>query len=1326
MRKIFLIAIVIYSLNASTTIAQTVVPAGSVSGTWTIAGSPYLIQGSIQIPDGSTLTIQPGVTVNFQGHYKFNVQGRLLAIGTITDTITFTAANTTDGWKGIRYEDTPMINDSSKILFCKFQYGKVSGGSGYDTHGGALFLKNFSKVIISNCLISNCDAINGGGIYCFSSSNISIYYNTISNNTAIYGGGIYIDGCTPSVSNNIISNNTASYGGGFYFVYCSPSLINNTISNNSAVNGGAICCRLVGQPTFRNTILWGNTASTSGAQVFLETEDSDPNFYYCDVQGGTAAFGINGNIYSGTYQNNINSDPLFVAPSGGSGTGYNSLYADWSLQNTSPCIDAGEPNGTYPSTDIAGNPRVTVCRIDIGAYEYQTGIPLAVSLSVSQPILCNGAATAGIEASVSGGVAPYTYLWSTGDTTANINGLIAGTYTVTVSEVSYGCTLTKSIILTESPAISVYAGTDTSIICGGYVQLNANPQWATLNSNTTTNLSSVFFTDENTGYAVGNFGKILKTINGGADWTIQTNSISNGLNSVYFSNTDTGYSVGNGSIIKTTNGGTNWTQQLSGPPISMLNSVYFANSAIGYVAGDSANVGIILKTSNGGTNWTQQTIGTAPGLRSVYFINKDTGYVAGGFGTILKTSNGGTNWTQQTSGTNSQLRAVYFADANTGFAVGDGGTIVKTSNAGINWTSQVSGIGYLLCSVYFINTDTGYVAGDNGTILKTTNGGSSWVKQTGGATFFLRSVHFPDAVSGYAVGLSGKILKLPELVSYSWSPANGLNATDISNPKASPNATTNYIVTATTGNGCIVIDSVMVFVNPLTANAGMDKTIICGGTAQLDSVTSIYTGTGVLSYLWSPSIELNYDTISNPTATATSDTTYFVTVTTPNGCVATDSVTVYVNPLTANAGMDKTIICGGTAQFDSITSNYTGTGTLSYLWSPATGLNYDTIPNPSATVTGNTTYFVTVTTPNGCTAIDSVTVLVNLLAITGTDGAIICGDSTTLNTSANYTGTGVLTYSWLPTMGLDSSNVANPVATINSNQTYTVTVITPNGCIATDDVSVSIIPMNAPEICIVGVDSTNKNLIVWNKPVSNAIDSFFIYRETNITNVYQKTGAVSYDSFSIFSDTNSFPDVQSNKYKISIKDDCGLESDRSAPHNTMHLAINQGMGTTWNLIWNAYQGFTVSTYNVYRGSDPNNLQLIGTSSGSSTAYSDLIAPSGYLYYQVEVVSPNSCNPSKSYNTSRSNISTNNPNGIYENSNAPDLFSIHPNPSNDDIAVETFQKCDIDILNIEGQIIKSINGKENHTTIDISGFASGMYFVKVKTEKGVSVKKFVKQ
>ncbi|MFA5781571.1 MAG: T9SS type A sorting domain-containing protein, partial [Bacteroidales bacterium] len=79
------------------------------------------------------------------------------------------------------------------------------------------------------------------------------------------------------------------------------------------------------------------------------------------------------------------------------------------------------------------------------------------------------------------------------------------------------------------------------------------------------------------------------------------------------------------------------------------------------------------------------------------------------------------------------------------------------------------------------------------------------------------------------------------------------------------------------------------------------------------------------------------------------------------------------------------------------------------------------------------------------------------------------------------------------------------------------------------------------------------------------------------------------------------------------------------------------------------------------------------------------------------------------------------------------IQIFPNPASNYLTIEIpclagrqAQKSEIKILNIEGQVLKSMNTEEVHATLDISGFARGMYFIKVKTEKGVAVKKFVKE
>lgn len=358
------------------------------------------------------------------------------------------------------------------------------------------------------------------------------------------------------------------------------------------------------------------------------------------------------------------------------------------------------------------------------------------------------------------------------------------------------------------------------------------------------------------------------------------------------------------------------------------------------------------------------------------------------------------------------------------------------------------------------------------------------------------------------------------------------------------------------------------------------------------------------------------------------------------------------------------------------------------------------------------------------------------LTLTSTDRFITCGTTPTLNIYTNYKGKGTLEYNWNPSTGLSNPNIANPVAKLKNNMTYVVTVKTTEGCQLLDTFRVYLQPMDSPSICIVGVDSTtNKNIIIWDKPYSTSIDSFFIYKETDVTDVYDIIGALDYKSNSIFMDNNSHPDIQSNKYKVSLKDSCGFESEKSAAHKTMHLAINQGQNNTWNLIWEPYEGFTVSSYNIYRGTSSKNLQLIGTTSGGSTQYSDFSALSGYVYYQIEVVSPNVCNPSgysskkaAAISTSRSNIASNSPLGTTSLTN-PESFAIYPNPATDQLFIESEPNSGdyvIEITNMEGQQILKQTLKLQQTHINISFLHSGLYIVKITSGRGVTTEKLVKR
>lgn len=91
--------------------------------------------------------------------------------------------------------------------------------------------------------------------------------------------------------------------------------------------------------------------------------------------------------------------------------------------------------------------------------------PVIINSLIASNVNCNGGSDGSINVFPSGGTIPFTYLWSTGDTTQNISSLSVGTYTVTVTDVN-GCTATNTVTITEPAAITVALVT-TNVSCNG-------------------------------------------------------------------------------------------------------------------------------------------------------------------------------------------------------------------------------------------------------------------------------------------------------------------------------------------------------------------------------------------------------------------------------------------------------------------------------------------------------------------------------------------------------------------------------------------------------------------------------------------------------------------------------------------------------------------------------------------------------------------------------------------------------------------------------------------------------------------------------------------
>jgi len=341
-------------------------------------------------------------------------------------------------------------------------------------------------------------------------------------------------------------------------------------------------------------------------------------------------------------------------------------------------------------------------------------------------------------------------------------------------------------------------------------------------------------------------------------------------------------------------------------------------------------------------------------------------------------------------------------------------------------------------------------------------------------------------------------------INYSWISDPTLDNISIAHPNANPINTTTYTVNATDGV-CQATATATITVNPLTVDAGYDQTIICGGSAQLDNVSTNYTGTGTLTYSWSPNIGLNNTSIANPTATITSDQTYFVTVTTDNGCIATDDITVTVNPLpTVTASANPAVICNGG------TSELTASGTDNYSWNTGgTGSSITVTPS-----TGTNTYTVTGTTSEGCTGTATVSVTVNPIpvAIATNVGPFCEGDTLYL---ISYTDEENGSFKWEGPMGFTSTS-QNPTlanATPLMNGIYTVTLTNEFGCTNSSSTMVSVNPLpilhataNPQTICrgqSTTLQATGANNYAWSNGLG--VNQFAIASPT-ITTTYTVTG----------------------------------------------------------------------------------------------------------------------------------------------------------------------------------------------------------------------------
>ncbi len=430
-----------------------------------------------------------------------------------------------------------------------------------------------------------------------------------------------------------------------------------------------------------------------------------------------------------------------------------------------------------------------------------------------------------------------------------------------------------------------------------------------------------------------------------------------------------------------------------------------------------------------------------------------------------------------------------------------------------------------------------------------------------------------------------------------------------------------YYVTVTDDNGCIEYGTATVNDSPGATISIATTPTSCFGGADGAIDAAISGGTTPYTFAWS-----NGEATEDITGLVAGQ--YQLQVTDADGCITNDNITI-----TAATALEITTTvtnssCGGNTD-GAITSTVTGgTGAYTYFWSTTA-----TTADINGLVAG--VYMLTVTDANGCMDSTSVSVNEENGPVVHLDSVVSasCGGLGSAYVSAY--GNAPFTYAW------SNSEVTQDLIDVIPG-TYQLEVTAAGGCVSNLSVVIGNDMPVVQDICIVTVDSaTNTNTVVWEKPITTAIESFNVYKESTVANQYFLAGNVPYDSLSQFNDPNSNPNQRAWRYRLTSVDTCNVESEMGTIHKTIHLTVSLGQGNDYNLAWNHYEGFTYGSYYISRWSPSTGWVNIDTIPSNLNTYTDFSQPQGNVFYSIEAEHPTGCTSTKAqdHNSTRSNRHT---------------------------------------------------------------------------------------
>jgi gliding motility-associated-like protein len=992
------------------------------------------------IPGGSysvTITDQSGCTANYsntvQSPIPLNLSANVTNVNCFNGNTGSVQLTIIGGIRPYTYLWNTGVQSSSISNLNAGSYSVTVTDSLNCTKTGTYNVSQNTIIQVDSFVVTdnNCNGGSNGAINVAISGGVGSYTYLWSNgatteDVANLAAGSY----TLTVTDNLGCSNS------FTYTVADPPAIAATISSInptcSQANGSASVSASGG--TGALTYLWNTGAITSvissiGAGTYTVT--------ITDLNGCIIIRNVTLINQAGpSIISSVITDPLCNGGSNGS--------INISVSGGTPLLNYTWSNGqTIQDANglVAGTYTVTITDANncTATGSYVVGEPSAITASfTSIPSTCNQN-NGTLTVLAVGGTPGYTYLWNNGNTSASINNLLAGNYTVTITD-TRSCKLVQSATVLSQPSPIVVQNSLTNVLCNGdstgAISITINGGTAPLsflwsNGATTQNIDNLtngsytvtvsdangctgaksFFISQPTFLSLANFSIINSTC-GQANGSVLVNPVGGISPYLYLwstgstTNQITNVVAGNYTLTVTdVNGCTrrrNFViQNTNGPVLTLSNQ-----TNVSCYAGANGAIDILV------------TAGVSPYtyLWSNGAVTQDISNIPAGNYSVTITDANGCIASQQFAVAQNDSIAIQstIVDANCGQNSGSISLNVSggTSPYSYNWSSggTTSAINNLIAGTYTVTITDGQLCVKQGVFTLADIAGPSIILDT-----LINSTCFNQTLGAIQISIANGTAPY----SYQWS--NGITSQDNLNIIAGI-----YTVTVTDVKNCVATETYSIS-QPTAINATFNVTNANCNLSNGSASVIASGGVGGYSYLWSNGVVGN--TISNQSLG-----NYSVTITDANNCVVVDSVNIF-NSGQATVSLITQInpICNGAANGQLTVTVVGGLGPYQLQWS-----NGGSVYSNTNLVAGN--YILTVTDITGCSSQTSYTLVEpDPLAITFVSSDEHCGQSDGSIGASITGGNGLYTYSW-------SNGSSNSLIFGLSNGSYTLTATDILGC----------------------------------------------------------------------------------------------------------------------------------------------------------------------------------------------------------------------------------------------------------------------------------------